>query len=718
MYKVLEDRKRIVLLVAGIILFLFCFLFNIDTREEEYIVSPLLQSGDIIEQEVLIGKDMQEIGVLFATYATVIENGSVNVELLDMSDNIIVKEKIPANLIKDNQYLVASFENVELDQDNQIYKVRMVFEEIENETISIWLSDTDDKKVDFFYNGGKQKTDIVLNTTEKEIFYSYKDIRLYYIFAFVLVAIYLILYKIQWQSIDSKLKYLGDSMKGGMKKKVLLFVAMIAGALLLAAIMEYFIAAKSYVNPYRMWLIFVVLLLISVVIIYKKYIWKYSHCYFFMVVMLIGSVNIFATSSMLYLSWDDQIHFERTLNMSYGGKDSISIIDKEVIDTGYQSFLSHELGILQKDIREEWKNYVNEIETDGMIDIEGNINWQYVAYVPASISLCIGRILGFEYTTNFIIGKFVNLLCYAFIMSLSIKVLQNRGKILVGALGLIPTMLYMATAYAYDWWVYSLIILGFSIFIGEIQKTGVIRTEKMIQAVGIMTVGMLPKAVYFPILFPLMLMRKEKYTDSKKCRGIVLGAMILLLASFILPIFLNGAGTGDSRGGVGVNSSEQIKFILNNIETYIGILLNFLKEYLSPDQAFNYLSSMAYLGIGKYYTVCMLVLCTATILDNDGTIVFGKKEYLTKLGNYIGVFGALVLTATALYISFTAVASETIAGCQHRYILPVLFSILFFVGECKLQVPEKMKEKLFVFVINAMSVVFLIECYDLCISLY
>ena len=43
-------------------------------------------------------------------------------------------------------------------------------------------------------------------------------------------------------------------------------------------------------------------------------------------------------------------------------------------------------------------------------------------------------------------------------------------------------------------------------------------------------------------------------------------------------------------------------------------------------------------------------------------------------------FITLILVETSLYVSFTAVASPTVAGCQPRYILPLVFAFLVLIG--------------------------------------
>lgn len=546
----------------------------------------------------------------------------------------------------------------------------------------------------------------------------YKDIRLYYVFVAVLFFTYLVLYRINWNELRDKLKRCKIALKNKRIWKVILgTIIVIMADFAIACMVESLWANINYTNPYRGWLVFVALVLISTVALYRKYIWKYAHIYFFIVVMLLGSVNAI-TIPMPYLSWDDQIHYERTAHMSYGGAGTISEADFAAIEDGWRFFYYNGTGIIQKDVRQEWENLIQTKDVNTKVNTAKVVDCTYVAYAPASISLYIGRVLGLEFTTNFIIGKLTSLACYALFLSYSIKLLKGRGKVLVAVLGLIPTMLYMASSYAYDWWVYSLVILGYAIVIGELQRTGKVGTWEFIKAAAIMVVGMLPKPVYFPLIFPLMLMRKDKYSDSKKCRVITIGAMLILVTSFMIPLIISGRGSNDMRGGAGVDSAGQIVFILTNLVAYIKILFNFLWEYLSPDIAYEYLTNMAYLGFCGYYTICMLLLGVVTFLDNDETVTFGKAEILTKWGSFVGVLGSLVVAVTSLYISFTAVGAETIAGCQGRYILPVLFPFLFFVGEMGVRVPEKMREKLFVFSVNIMAGVYLLGCYTQCVNLY
>ena len=57
------------------------------------------------------------------------------------------------------------------------------------------------------------------------------------------------------------------------------------------------------------------------------------------------------------------------------------------------------------------------------------------------------------------------------------------------------------------------------------------------------------------------------------------------------------------------------------------------------------------------------------------------KEYnKVKIAMIVLVIIIIILIATALYISFTPVAFETINGCQPRYLIPLMFGFFALIG--------------------------------------
>lgn len=66
-----------------------------------------------------------------------------------------------------------------------------------------------------------------------------------------------------------------------------------------------------------------------------------------------------------------------------------------------------------------------------------------------------------------------------------------------------------------------------------------------------------------------------------------------------------------------------------------------------------------------------------------------KQQALRTALRAAAVYGTLFVTialaATSLYVSFTSVASNTDAGMQPRYILPILFPALLLLGSSRVQ---------------------------------
>lgn len=571
--------------------------------------------------------------------------------------------------------------------------------------LAIWICVVNNIKVDF----------------SQGVSLKFQDIRWIYIFIFVEFILYLFLYRLDWRKFDFKnfrAREINDRVCAFIKnnsKQILKYFVTVVACVGVACVIEFILSKdKEYFNEFQLFLILTALLIVVVGVLSRKYIWKYAHVFYFFVVMSVGTVAIVSVAPA-HVSWDEETHYTRTAYMSWGAKGYISEADSMM---GSLSPISYDIDGFKKDRREEWTTLINSFGQDNLVPCEKQLNFSAIAYVPASISLYIGRKIGLSFVTNYMLGKEVNLFLYSLFLSLSIKYLKERGKMIVATIGLIPTSLFLVVCYSYDWWVTSLTILGISLFVGEIQSNGVINTRKVALAVFILFLGMLPKPVYLPLLFPLMLLNKKRYENSRLSRVIVVLGMIALLASFMLPILLFGAGEGDFRGGADVNSAEQIKFILSNMLEYAKILLNFIWTYLSPDQAAQYLSFFAYLGFIKYTSVVMIVLAVVTIVDNSDKCTLAENTVFIKVGNLVGVVGAIVLVATSMYVSFTPVGLDTINGCQPRYLIPVLFPFLFFSGDGSAVITEKRKTNILILSVVIMSLIFLVGWNDLVVSQY
>lgn len=726
-----KKMKKIIFSIVTAVAFFVLVVCNFYAREayaisiyfmNSYMISDQIFSGDVVEQEFTLREGDEGFGLMVGTYVTTLKGGTAVAELYDMDGNKVAETEAALEGITDNTYIPFLFEDLDESLYGQKLNAKVTFHDIDDELIALFSSATDTELYKTSVNGEERPWNMALFGVRETVYWEYHDFRRFYVFAIGVFALYMSMFKIKWKELNpgAEIKKCKDTLKENWKK-IFLAIGILLGCAGVGAAAEYFISANSaYANPFRAMAIAVAIFIVIFAIVFKDYIWKKIHWFFFMVVMLIGAVYIFSQPPTP-VSHDEQIHYTRTSYLSWGATDRISISDYLMLSMYTQKTY---VNIFEKESRLAWIEEVNVI--DGQGGIIGHSEIAGIAFAPymiTSIVFYVLRLLQVDFITRYIIGKLINLLLYAFFFSTAIKLLKGRGKLLVAMVGLVPTNILMACSYGYDWWVVALVALGYAMFIGELQSRDKISTKRFLQSTGLICIGMLPKPVYFPMLLPMMLLKKERYEESKKCRWITVLAAVALVASFIIPLFISVdagavAGGGDNRGGTDVNAAGQIVYILTNLGAFLKTLFMFMWEYLNPDKAYAYLTATAYQGVGPYYTVCFAILGIVALMDNTEELIFKKKEPLAMVGGYIGIIGAIVLVVMALYISYTPVGFGSVNGCQPRYLLPVLFPFLYFAGENKLQIPEEMRRKIFLWGTVVMALIFLLTVHNCFIIKY
>ena len=437
---------------------------------------------------------------------------------------------------------------------------------------------------------------------------------------------------------------------------------------------------------------------------------------FIITALILGLLCIGVTPNRVGISWDDEIHYRRTLEISNVLNGIMYVADERNIIEYADNIYGR-----QGYDRESAIQYEQELETSYEFkECNSHIFREYgiwsLSYIPAAIGIMLARGLGFSYIGVFNMGRMFNLLGYALLIYFAIKRLKY-GKVLIATIGLIPTSLFMAASYSYDWWVTGFTILGFSYFFAELKDEETLKTKNGLIIIGSILLGCLPKAIYFPILFPLLFMPRKKFENARQRKlfcFLVIGVGALLVASIIVPMLFNGMGTGDVRGGAEVNATEQIKYILRNPVQFVKMLFDFLKYYISPQSTGPMLQKLAYVGEGEFYGIVSVILVVVAFLDREDTT---EVNGVVRTAGIVGCIVALVLSTTALYISFTAVGANTVAGMQGRYMIPFVFPTLYCMGVGGVQ--HKINKNAFVCVpMIIISLTFFYNMFRLCVLPY
>ena len=433
---------------------------------------------------------------------------------------------------------------------------------------------------------------------------------------------------------------------------------------------------------------------------------------FAIIAFVLGLTTILSSPRHVAAVPDDEIHWGRAASLvsvfDSVKYDSENIMYYTTIDQFYK-ILNHEYTY------EDMHNYdetLNELygrdhavladvlNRDDIIGYDTHLGTYSVAYVAPAIGMIIAKGLHLPYTCILIAGKLGILLAYIAIIYGAIRHLRY-GKVLVSAIALMPTPLYWACSYTYDWWVLAWSIYAYSVFIGALQKPDEKLPNKDL-IVMIVTLGLaiIPKWVYGVLFIPFLFVPGYKF-KSRKQRLIYYAffAMSAICAWTLLlnPMLHGGLGVGDVRGGADVNATVQLWGIMMFPWNYVKVLLKFMLGYINPINGESYLTTMGFWGVSSCSIVTALMLLVIACVDRSPYKVAEKKSVIAysvlKVVTLCTCLHGVAVIATSFYLAFSPVFATTVYGCQPRYILPLLMPFLFSIGLDGTMVAGKISEK-------------------------
>ena len=396
----------------------------------------------------------------------------------------------------------------------------------------------------------------------------------------------------------------------------------------------------------------------------------------------------------LNVSWDDQTHFINAAGASHLQNSTLTIAEEDFYYTCYlgqlKSYSMTEETRL-KQILNDPSAQVAETTDEPVL-----INFRTVIYLPAILVFFFARGLGIPMSAMVVLGRLASALFYLIVIYLGMRHLKS-GKMIMAAVALMPGAVFLVSNFNYDYWLIALVAYSIAYLIGEYQHPEKVLTVKDIVLIfGTFLVGILAKPVYIPLLGLAAFLPKEKF-KSVKWRRIYRcffgGVVVLAVIGFAVLIFGGGLGSGDMRGGEGVNAAGQIRYIMANPMKYTGLLLSYLRfQYLNMTMFKAFIVQTAYFwSIPALAMPCLIWLVAVTVLDR-------RKDDVRPVGCPIKIvvlplaFISVCCVATALYVTFNEVGAATIEGCQGRYLWPIMTPLFLTLGQIRfLTIPRNEK---------------------------
>lgn len=446
-------------------------------------------------------------------------------------------------------------------------------------------------------------------------------------------------------------------------------------------------------NPFLAIFLMVVTFFMTYMILFKKENGMYPEIALFMTIFMLSGC-ILVLQPALCTGMDEQIHLMNAYKLGLGKSQIASngAIDNVVANAHWLNW--HHMESYEEHM-EEIHSLINLGTVDSAMIDSGVWSVSSVGYIFQAIFLKAGILLHLPFYISWLLGKLANLLLYAIGMSIALNILPI-GKRLFTVIAMAPISLFICTTYTYDVTVTVFITIGICILLKMLLTDAQFNLKWQIIYVVCMVIGCLPKAVYAPLILLAWIVPKEKYKSKKACyifRGSVVVAMLLLVASFALPVlFPSGGGevAGDSRGG-NTSVTGQMNYVLGQPIAYAFVLIRSiwktLVDYLIGASVFG--------GLGYVGTVTQPILFAILVWGVALTDSYTEKDAkkLNKKHRMIMLLFitcTIVLIWTALYLSYTEVGRTGIGGVQARYYLPFIFMIYLCLQndkiECKMKV--------------------------------
>lgn len=629
---------------------------------------------------------------------TEVENGLVCV---DFSATEIGSVKIVfAKPLTENRYITLSFADApQTDSYDQHKTMRMLCHE-GDEYFMASLPVREYSHIDFYIEGSPEIAEILYSSENLSIVHrEFSLLEALVIFAVLFAAATFAI--LRFPKISEKLSGFAVRLIGRLRSSrasIVRFFVSVVFSFFLAAVLEVLFSSmiSSDINLRRFFVFAFAALIFFMLLFNRKTMEEKTENAAFLLTLALGGMIAFTGMSNA-TSFDGDYHYSCAVKASYmiSGQAVITEADAYVINTG-ECFFSEQSDDGQKlsfrtDASLEAKKYNNEslkfAYTNGnFYKTEALYGMKNIAYIPFGIMLLIGRVLNLPFPALYIFGKLGGVLTYSILIYFAVKHLTSR-KLLVTAAALLPVPVYLAGNYSCDPWITGFTILGFSYFIEEFKMpNSPLTLRKSVIIFGSFALGMAPKAIYFPIILLTLLLPKQKFSSIKQHRIFKISAVILtvLVASMIFTTLASTENSVDLRGGSNVNSQEQVKSILSNPFAYVGVVVNHLITFFSPDKLIYYFGDYKTLGTADtFYCVSAAALLLFTLMtdteDRNSFEISEKSMKIFKLCDLAAFLAVALLIVTSLYVGFNNVGSKVINGVQARYYMPCFLPFSYLI---------------------------------------
>lgn len=394
---------------------------------------------------------------------------------------------------------------------------------------------------------------------------------------------------------------------------------------------------------------------------------------------------VFTFSTDFNHAIDEKKHIMSAVNISEGHFNYVKDPYQEpsfnniIFNCDIDSFIQFYAKKYEPNLNDEW-NRTKEAEIYYVCSSPADYN--FILYLPSSLGITYTKLLHGSVADAYITGRLFNLITYAIMISIVLKLLPYKKKIFY-VIYMLPFTLLLSASYSVDGICVGLI----GIFIAYCLKLAEkdykeIKLKQILIIMALFILCLISKNLAYcaMILFVLILPIFKILKNNKKQLPIIITliAIAVIACGFLaLSKFGSTASSGgDPRGGA-TSVMGQINFLLSSPLNIVKVGFEHVVNSILNYNWYVYLNNNNFFG--KYYSQIffleMIFIIFVSITDNSKKIKM--RTSIVSLITFICVYAS---TSLMLYLTFTPVGQINIAGYQPRYLIPILPSVLMLIN--------------------------------------
>lgn len=290
-----------------------------------------------------------------------------------------------------------------------------------------------------------------------------------------------------------------------------------------------------------------------------------------------------------------------------------------------------------------------------------------ISYVPQALGLLVGKTVGLEVLDMYLLGRLFNVLTYALLIFVAIRLAGRLGQI-VAVIALLPMNIYLSGSFNQDVVANGLLFVVLSLFFSFLQKDKISLLSYGLYTVlcGLVAFVKLPYILFIGL--PFFLPNAKYRLSWSKVMGLKCLSVLAVLGVGLVWFKLYGQITSPVYETVAflkeVNVGKQLAAILASPLVYGLAMLRALSNYLLELDSTNTFGPLSY-GMSNLSSLLMMFYYSL-ILNNANQV---KMSRWTKLGVILVSLGISCGIALALLLTWTPAGSYHILGLQGRYFI-------------------------------------------------